>query len=118
MDTWWPKEPTEEQKAEERELEDRRLLIEHIRWELLHHYPVALIDQLAEAIELAASGENEAWIEVDRRAWPVAELVEFWWLDEFVERTKAGEFKPRRGSETWRREPPPDSDPATGPKAA
>ncbi len=111
---WWPREQTEEEKAEERELEDRRRLIEHIRWELLHHHPIELIDQLAEAIELSAAGENDAWIEVDRCAWKVSELVEFWWLDEFVKQTNADEFKPRRGSKRWRIEPPsPDYAPGS-----
>ena len=35
----------------------------------------------------------------------LAEVIEDWELDEFVEEAKAGGFKPRGGEEMWRREP-------------
>jgi hypothetical protein len=98
-------EPDPDQQAEERELEDRRRLIEHLDYVIFPGCKWWFVDQMVEAIELAAAGEDDAWIEVDVKNRRLAEVIEDWELEEFVEEAKAGRFKPRGGDEMWRREP-------------
>lgn len=86
-------------------LDDRRQLIDHLEWVIRPPLAGWFIDQIAEAIELAAAGETDAWIEVDMKNRRLAEVIEDWELEELVEQARAGEFKPRRGDDSWRREP-------------
>jgi hypothetical protein len=82
---------------------DRRALIDHVQW--LTSPPGWVFDQLSEAIELAAAGKDDAWIEVAVKNRPVPQVIEDWELEQFVELARQGEFRPRRGTESWRREP-------------
>jgi len=89
----------------EAELEHRRQLIDHLDWVIRPPLAWWFVDQIAEAIELAAAGETDAWIEVDVKNRQVSEVIADWELEELVERAKAGEFEPRRGERSWRRKP-------------
>ncbi|MQA75742.1 MAG: hypothetical protein GEU88_15605 [Solirubrobacterales bacterium] len=87
-------------------LDDRRRLFAHLDWVI--NTPIAgrFVDQIVEAIELAAAGKTEEWIEVDARRHQVHEVVEIWELEELVELAKADRFEPRRGERSWRLDPP------------
>lgn len=86
-------------------LEDRRRLIEHLDHVIFPGCEWWFVDQIVEAIQLAAAGEDDAWIEVDVKNRRLAEVIKSWELEEFVEAAKAGTFKPRGGDRMWRREP-------------
>jgi hypothetical protein len=86
-------------------LEQRRELIDHLDWIIRPPLAWWFVDQIAEAIELAAAGKPDAWIEVDVKNRQVSDVIADWELEELVERAKAGEFRPRRGQQSWRREP-------------
>lgn len=68
--------------------------------------PGWFIDQIAEAIALAADDLDDAWIGINGRKRQVFEVVKDYLLDELVEAAKAGDFSPRRGDRTWRLKPP------------
>ena len=87
-------------------LEDRRRLIEHLNYVIFPGCKWWFVDQIVEAIQLAAAGEDDAWIEVDVKNRPLADVIRFWELDEFIAEAKAGTFNPSGGDEMWRREPP------------
>ncbi len=76
-------------------IDDRRQLIDWLEYVMTPPNFGELIDQIAEAIQLAAAGETEAWLAVDGARQPVREVIDQWSLDEFVERAKAGNFSPR-----------------------
>jgi hypothetical protein len=86
-------------------LDDRGRLLEHLNYVIFPGCKGWFVDQIVEAIELAAAGEDGAWIEVDVKNRRLAEVIEDWQLEEFVEEAKAGTFKPRGGDRMWRREP-------------
>lgn len=86
-------------------LDDRAQLREHLNFVIFPGCQGWFVDQIVEAIELAAAGEDDAWIEVDGRNHPLSDVIEFWELEEFIEEAKAGGFKPRGGDRMWRREP-------------
>ncbi len=87
-------------------LDDRQRLLEHLNFVIFPGCRGWFVDQIVEAIELAAAGEDDAWIEVDTKRHPLCDVVEFWELQEFVEEAKAQKFKPRGGERSWRCEPP------------
>ena len=87
------------------DLADRTLLVEHLDWVIRPPLAGWFVDQIAEAIELAAAGKDDAWIEVDMKNREVTDVVERWELEELVERAKGGSFRPRRGDVSWRCEP-------------
>jgi hypothetical protein len=72
----------------ERRVEKRRQLL----WHMDHYFrpPAYFYDQLDRAIELAAAGETNSLTELDRERVPVAEVIETYDLDEFVERERSG----------------------------
>ncbi len=80
---------------EEQAVADRRRLIEHLDWVIFPGCKWWFVDQIVEAIELAAAGEDEAWIEVDVKNRRLTEVIKDWELEEWVEEAKAGRFKPR-----------------------
>jgi hypothetical protein len=86
-------------------LDDRRELIHHLDYVIFPGCAGWFVDQIVEAIELAAAGEDDAWIEVDMKNRRLSAVIEDWELEEFVEMSKRGEFKPRGGERMWRREP-------------
>lgn len=96
--------PLEIEPFDETGLGDRRALIDHLDYVL--GPPGWFIDQIAEAIVLAADNLADAWIEIDGRKRQVFEVVKDYLLDELVETAKAGDFSPRRGERTWRLKPP------------
>jgi hypothetical protein len=93
------------EELDEAGLEDRRRLIEHLNHVIFPGCEWWFIDQIVEAIELAADDEDDAWIEVDMKNRMLAEVIHDWELEELVEEAKAGRFKPRGGERMWRREP-------------
>ena len=86
-------------------LDDRRRLIEHLDRVIFPGCAWWFVDQIVEAIQLAAAGEDDAWIEVDVKNRRLAEVIDDWELEEFVDQAKAGMFSPRGGDRMWRREP-------------
>jgi hypothetical protein len=86
-------------------LGDRRRLLDHLNYVIFPGCEGWFVDQIVEAIELAAAGEDDAWIEVDVKNMRLAEVIKDWELEEFVEAAKRGEFKPRGGDRMWRPEP-------------
>lgn len=84
---------------------DRARLIEHLNYVIFPGCRWWFVDQIVEAIQLAAAGEDDAWLEVDVKNRRLAEVIEDWDLADFVEEAKAGNFNPRGGDEKWRREP-------------
>ncbi len=91
--------------TEETALEDRRRLIEHLDRVIFPGCMGGFVDQIAEAIQLAAAGEDDAWIEVDVKNRRLSEVIDGWELEELIEEAKAGRFNPRGGDRMWRREP-------------
>jgi hypothetical protein len=87
-------------------LDDRKDLLEHLNFVIFPGCRGWFVDQIVEAIELAAAGEKDAWIEVDTERLQVRNVIEFWQLEAYVTAAKAGDFKPRGGDESWRCEAP------------
>lgn len=87
-------------------LDDRQDLLEHLNFVIFPGCRGWFVDQIVEAIELAAAGQEDAWLEVDTKRRPVRDVIEFWQLEDYVAAAKAGDFKPLGGDESWRREPP------------
>lgn len=87
---------------EKRGIVHRRELAEYLDYLLFPGCKSWFIDQLIEAIELAAVGDELAWIEVDGIGRQVSDVIRAWELEPFVEAARAGEFAPRGGDRTWR----------------
>jgi hypothetical protein len=81
------REPTEEEKELERRVAKRRELLDHIDWQI--RPPAWFYEQLEQAIELAAQGRDGELVEIDCRRYTVAEAIDAWRLEEFVERARA-----------------------------
>lgn len=80
----------------ERRVETRARLLRHMDY--YFRPPAYFYDQLDRAIELAAAGEADALTELDRKVIPVAEVIETYDLEEFVELARSdGSAEPPAG---------------------
>ncbi len=87
-------------------IDDRERLFEHLERVIHPRLRGWFVDQIVEAIELAAAGRTEEWIEVDVRRHQVGEVVRLWELEDLVAEAARGEFSPRGGGRSWRTGPP------------
>ncbi len=87
--------------AEERRLEERRRLIECVRWHFLP--PAWFFDQLEEGIKLAAAGKVDEMFDFDDRRYRVGEIVEYYDLDDFIERLRLSDEEYAEEHLPWRR---------------